>query len=67
MTEQKQPKNYALGTQISPAHWAKLEQLKTIGINKNAVIEQGIDLVFEQMKQAGLIKNGAVKPDEGCQ
>jgi pullulanase/glycogen debranching enzyme len=56
----KKPKTVPLGTQISQEHWLKLAELKNmVGLNKNAAIEQGIDLVYEHMVQAGLLVNDA--------
>lgn len=54
-----------LATQISRVHRQRLDDLKRSGFNINAVIEQGVDLVYDQMQKAGLIKNGAICDDCG--
>lgn len=62
----KKTKTVPLGTQISQEHWRKLEAMKTAGLNKNAVIEQGIDLVFAQLEQAGLLRDTGTCDDCGA-
>ena len=44
-----------LSTQITPLHHAMLNELNSIGMMKNAVVEHGIDMYYRKVVSAGLI------------
>ena len=52
------PDKVQLGTVISREHRAKIDELVKRALNINAVIEQGVDLIYDQYFKAGLVKNG---------
>jgi hypothetical protein len=44
-----------LSTQVTPLHHAMLNELNRIGMMKNAVVEQGIEMYYQKVVAAGLI------------
>jgi hypothetical protein len=44
-----------LSTQVSLRHHAMLDELNGIGMMKNAVVEQGIEMYYQKMASLGLI------------
>jgi len=48
-----------LNVRITELHHAKLEELREAGLSLYAIIEQGIDAVYEKMVQAQLIDGDA--------
>jgi hypothetical protein len=54
-TEDRLELRTPLSTQISSRHHAMLDELNRIGMMKNAVVEQGIEMYYRKVAVAGLI------------
>jgi hypothetical protein len=52
-----------LSTQITFVHHAMLDELNSMGMMKNAVVEQGIEMYYKKVAHAGLIA-GELLPEE---
>jgi hypothetical protein len=52
-----------LNARITEAHYGKLDELRGAGLSLYAIIEQGIDAVYDRMAQAHLI-GGTAQQDE---
>jgi hypothetical protein len=53
-----------LNVRITEAHYGKLDELRGAGLSLYAIIEQGIDAVYDKMAQAHLIEGAAQQHDE---
>jgi hypothetical protein len=56
-----------LNVRITEAHFAKLDELRGAGLSLYAIVEQGIDAVYDRMAQARLVEGVArqeKEPDE---
>jgi hypothetical protein len=53
-----------LNVRITRSHHAKLEELRNAGLSLFAIVEQGIDAVYEKMVQAQIIDGSAQREIE---
>jgi hypothetical protein len=60
LAESREP----LSTQVTPLHHAMLDELNRIGMMKNAVVEQGIEMYYRKVAAAGLIAGDLLPQDQ---
>lgn len=52
-----------LSTRVSPKHRTKLDQMRQAGLKITIIIEQGIDVLYERLVQAGIVAESSQPAD----